>query len=117
MLSKFLKISLVWLLYGSALATNAQQTHDQPKIVGIPFSLHWKNVPVEFKTTSNMLTIKAGEKTDMFRDPSVTYNTNTAPLLLFTPDADFVLSARIAHDFSQNWMGVHLYSGVMTHTG
>lgn len=41
----------------------------------------------------------------MFRDPNVTYNTDNAPKLLFTPDDDFVLTARIEHSFASKWDG------------
>jgi regulation of enolase protein 1 (concanavalin A-like superfamily) len=87
-----------------ALAVSAQQIQE-PKIAAIPFVLQWKNQPLAFQSAGNTLSVTAGEKTDMFRDPNATYNTNTAPLLLFTPDADFVLSARIAHDFAEKWDG------------
>lgn len=104
MLNKFCTLSFLVLVSHTMIAT-AQQAQDKIKIDAIPFSLQWKNQPLSFKTATNSLEIKAGEKTDMFRDPNATYNTNTAPILLFTPDADFVLSARIGHDFAQKWDG------------
>lgn len=51
------------------------------------------------------MNITAGEKTDMFRDPNVTYNTDNAPKLLFEADPDFVLSAAIEHTFTNKWDG------------
>jgi regulation of enolase protein 1 (concanavalin A-like superfamily) len=47
----------------------------------------------------------AGPKTDMFRDPNVTYNTNNAPQMLFRADSNFVLSASIQHSFLNKWDG------------
>ena len=59
----------------------------------------------KFSATNNEMIMVAGEKTDMFRDPNVTYNTDNAPKLLFRPDNDFVLTASIEHSFSSKWDG------------
>jgi len=72
---------------------------------GIPFPLSWDNKPVHYSVNSSILTIDAGPKTDMFRDPNVAYNTDNAPKLLFTADDDFVLTARIEHNFTSKWDG------------
>jgi uncharacterized protein len=75
------------------------------RIDAIPFPMQWENNPLAFSRKANDLTITAGPKTDMFRDPNVTYNTDNAPKLLFTPDADFVLTARIEHPHTSKWDG------------
>ena len=75
------------------------------KLVTIPHPLFWENKPLSCKIANNDLTITAGEKTDMFRDPNVTYNTDNAPKLLFKADDDFVLSAAIEHSFACKWDG------------
>jgi regulation of enolase protein 1 (concanavalin A-like superfamily) len=75
------------------------------KIAGIPGSLRWDNTPKSFSLNGNTLVITAGEKTDMFRDPNVTYNTDNAPKLLFRPDEDFVLTASVDHAFENKWDG------------
>jgi len=98
------KLSVAWFVCSATLAT-AQQTPDTPRIAAIPFPLQWKNQPLHFSATQNTLVLTAGEKTDMFRDPQATYNTNTAPMLMFTPDPDFVFSARIEHNFVNKWDG------------
>ncbi len=72
---------------------------------GIPYPLHWETEPVHFEKKRNSFVIEAGEKTDMFRDPNVTYNTDNAPKLLFKPDDDFVLVCSISHDFISKWDG------------
>lgn len=90
---------LINLCYG--IIMNAQEH----KIAGIPFPLHWENQPQSFQIQHNLLQIVAGEKTDMFRDPNVTYNTDNAPKLLFQPDEDFVLTTAIEHSFSSKWDG------------
>lgn len=81
------------------------QSNDSLKISSIPRSLAWENVPVKYSIQNNILTILAGPKTDMFRDPNVTYNTDNAPKLLFKADDNFVLSASIQHLFLNKWDG------------
>jgi regulation of enolase protein 1 (concanavalin A-like superfamily) len=77
----------------------------EPKIPSIPHKLYWNNEPKSFKIEGNSVTIVAGEKTDMFRDPNVTYNTDNAPKLMFRPDENFVLTSAIEHSFSSKWDG------------
>jgi hypothetical protein len=93
------------------LASTAQQTSAQPKALklpGIPGNMHWENLPLDFTLLGSNLMIKAGPKTDMFRDPNVTYNTDNAPKLLFKADPDFVLTATIQHPFTNKWDGAAL---------
>ncbi|MFY8046895.1 MAG: DUF1349 domain-containing protein, partial [Chitinophagaceae bacterium] len=75
------------------------------RITGIPFPLYWDNPPKNHSVKGSTLTIEAGEKTDMFRDPNVTYNTDNAPKLLFRPDENFVLTAIVEHPFTNKWDG------------
>lgn len=75
------------------------------KIQSIPYPLSWSGQPLNASLGKNSITITAGAKTDMFRDPNVTYNTDTAPKLLFQPDENFVLSASIEHSFRHKWDG------------
>jgi regulation of enolase protein 1 (concanavalin A-like superfamily) len=81
---------------------NAQRTL---KFANIPYPLSWENKPVSFTISSTTINIEAGEKTDMFRDPNVTYNTDNAPKLSFTPAKNFVLTAGIEHHFVSKWDG------------
>lgn len=81
------------------------QKKDSIKINSIPYALYWDNQPIHYTNQNNLLTIIAGPKTDMFRDPNVTYNTDNAPKLLFAPDSNFVLSAAIQHSFANKWDG------------
>jgi uncharacterized protein len=94
--------TLFFLLLLLSLSANAQK---QDNIGTIPHKLFWENKPVSYTLVNNELTIVAGEKTDMFRDPNVTYNTDNAPKLLFKADEDFVLSASIEHAFTNKWDG------------
>jgi uncharacterized protein len=88
-----------------ALVTLGSVAQQPGKLVTIPHPLFWENKPLSYKIVNNDLTIVAGEKTDMFRDPNVTYNTDNAPKLLFKADDDFVLSAAIEHSFASKWDG------------
>lgn len=92
------------LSFSSLNIYNAQQL-DTVKIKSIPVPLTWSNKPNNYFIKSNTLTIVAGEKTDMFRDPNVTYNTDNAPKLLFQPADNFVLTTSIQHSFLNKWDG------------
>ena len=74
-------------------------------IGSIPGQLTWYNTPESYEVKGNSLSIVAAGKTDMFRDPNVTYNTDNAPKLMFQPDDNFVLSASIQHAFLNKWDG------------
>lgn len=91
--------SVLLFQFISALGQNS----DLLNLPSIPKKLAWRNAPKSFKIEKNTLTIEAGEKTDMFRDPNVTYNTDNAPKLLFQPDDDFILSVKVEHDFLNKW--------------
>jgi regulation of enolase protein 1 (concanavalin A-like superfamily) len=75
------------------------------KFSAIPYPLSWENKPLSYTISATAIQIEAGEKTDMFRDPNVTYNTDNAPKLFFTPDQNFVLTAGIKHHFASKWDG------------
>lgn len=85
-----------------AVISHAQQ---QLKLNAIPHTLEWDNKPVAFEISQDKLRITAGGKTDMFRDPNVTYNTDNAPKLLFFADPDFVLTVAIEQAFVNKWDG------------
>ena len=97
-------ISMVILLLILTEKSFAQKI-DSMQIAAIPYSLKWENQPTGFTITKKSVTIVAGEKTDMFRDPNVTYNTDNAPKLLFEAPPDFVLTTSIQHDFANKWDG------------
>jgi regulation of enolase protein 1 (concanavalin A-like superfamily) len=84
--------------------TNAQST-DTIHFAPLPGPLSWDNIPLHFHRDPARLIIEAGEKTDMFRDPNVTYNTDNAPKLLFIADSNFVLTVAIHHNFVSKWDG------------
>jgi regulation of enolase protein 1 (concanavalin A-like superfamily) len=51
----------------------------------------------------NVLTISAAAKTDWFVDPFDGTVANNAPILLFTADAEYVVSARVTVKFVTKW--------------
>jgi hypothetical protein len=50
-----------------------------------------------------VLTISSSPKTDWFVDPFDGTVAKSAPILLFTPDPDYVLSARVTVKFATKW--------------
>jgi len=60
---------------------------------------------LNFSVKNDAIVMIAGPKTDMFRDPNVTYNTDNAPKILFQADDNFVLTAAIEHRFTSKWDG------------
>jgi len=101
-----MKIGFCFLIASSLVYLNATaQQGDSVSVPGIPRGLYWENRAVSFSVKGKELVIVAGEKTDMFRDPNVTYNTDNAPKLLFGGDENFVLIASIEHAFTSKWDG------------
>lgn len=86
------------------LIMNGQRS-DTVRISSIPHPLFVENSPISFSASNNEMTIVAGPRTDMFRDPNVTYNTDNAPKILFPADDNFVLIAAIEHSFKNKWDG------------
>jgi regulation of enolase protein 1 (concanavalin A-like superfamily) len=97
-------MALSVLMNFTSLRTMAQHP-DSLSIASIPHKLFWENQTDKFLIKNNSITIEAGEKTDMFRDPNVAYNTDNAPKLLFKADENFILSASIEHSFTSKWDG------------
>lgn len=100
-----LRLFAVNLVTFTTVSICSAQSADSVKISAIPVPLTWHNKPVNYSVQGNTLTIVAGEKTDMFRDPNVTYNTDNAPKLMFQPADNFVLTASIQHSFVNKWDG------------
>ena len=97
-------LALLLVFHFFPFQINAQQS-DSLIISSIPYKLYWENKPVKFLVRENKLIIEGGEKTDMFRDPNATYNTDNVPKLLFKADENFILSASVEHSFTSKWDG------------
>jgi len=100
-----LKTFLLSLSLLAVVKLSVGQNNNAMRIETIPYALKWENEPKKYSVVKNAITIIADEKTDMFRDPNVTYNTDNAPKLLFMADSDFVITASIEHNFSNKWDG------------
>ena len=74
-----------------------------PSLRTLPGTLAWQNPPRSWHLDGGTLTISAGAKTDWFVDPFDGSVDNNAPILLFTPDPDYVLTARVALKFETKW--------------
>jgi regulation of enolase protein 1 (concanavalin A-like superfamily) len=92
------------LLSGLTMQSMAQDK-DSLSFSPIPRLMVWDNTPSSFSVAADKLIITAGAKTDMFRDPNATYNTDNAPKLLFDADSNFILTANIRHAFTNKWDG------------
>lgn len=103
--SIFLTSFLTLFFLASFKGQGFGQSNDSLSFKPIPKWLKWENKPKEYKITDSTIIISSGEKTDMFRDPNVTYNTDNAPKLMFEADSDFVFSAAIEHAFTSKWDG------------
>jgi len=99
------KSAIYSLLFILLFCRDAKAQKDSVRIKSIPYGMFWENRAQKFSETTNGIVMVTGEKTDMFRDPNVTYNTDNAPKLLFHPDNDFVLTASIEHSFASKWDG------------
>jgi uncharacterized protein len=101
---KYFSRSILFLFILVILGSYVEAQSGNPvEIKEIPYPLSWQNTAQKFSIKP--LTITAGAKTDMFRDPNVTYNTDNAPKLLFKPDDNFTLSVGIEHAFLSKWDG------------
>lgn len=70
----------------------------------VPHMLEWEGVPHDWQINHDQtLQITAGPKTDLFIDPQGTDVQHSAPCLLFAPDPQFTLSARIAVPFASTF--------------
>jgi len=88
---------LVLALLGTALA-------EQTTINGVPGNLTWQNAPAAWHVEHGSdLTIRSGKETDWFVDPFDSAVHNTAPMLLFPPADDYVLSAKVKVGFRTKW--------------
>ena len=104
-MKNFIRLSIFFLSAIISIGESLGQHHDSIRFDGIPKPLKWENRPKEYSINKTSITISAGEKTDMFRDPNVTYNTDNAPKLLFEADSNFVITAAVEHAFVSKWDG------------
>lgn len=93
---------LFLLVAGSASAS------DKPPLAlaALPGPFTWQNQPPDYRTNSSFsLIIPAGKGTDWFVSPMDGSRRDNSPRLLFTPAADFVLSAKVTPQLHAKWDG------------
>ena len=75
------------------------------RLPAVPAELEWRLDPVEWALEKGGgLSIRAGEKTDLFTDPKDGARSDAAPAALFIPpDGSFMLSARVRVDFKSTY--------------
>jgi uncharacterized protein len=88
-------------------------TLDSVLLESVPFPFFWIQEPKDFKVLSgNEMTITAAKGTDIYTFVDGNYYINSAPKLLFTPDSNFIFSAKITPSFDGVYDGgaILLYS-------
>jgi len=81
-----------------AINMSAQQVETQVK--DIPYKLEVHNDPVNYTIADNTIEITAKGKTNLFNNPNGKSNVSNAPMLLFEPNGDFTLSAKVTGQLS-----------------
>jgi uncharacterized protein len=82
------------------LILNAQEI----KISAIPFMMHFENSVQDYAVVSdNHLKMVAPANTDLYITSDGGYEINKSPRLLFSPDSDFILTAKIKPEFVSKW--------------
>ena len=77
---------------------------EQPAINGIPSPFSWQNSPISWHVEhGSELTIRSGKDTDWFVDSFDSAVHNSAPMLLFTPADDYILSTKVKVGFNTKW--------------
>lgn len=96
-------LGVVALVLSLNLACRAQAAGSEVTIPGIPSTLSWENAPESWAFRDGVLRIKAGAKTDLFRDPRGEYMVDNAPTAFFSPPAEFLLSASVKVEFKSDY--------------
>ncbi|RPE06014.1 DUF1349 domain-containing protein [Chitinophaga lutea] len=82
------------------LAALSVSAGDSLRLKAIPHTLQWQTRPATFTVQSdNAFTMTAGKGTDLYASIDGSFYVNNVPKLLFTPDRDFIFSARLRPEF------------------
>jgi hypothetical protein len=99
------------LILVSAPRAPAQETvpsaaDEQIKIKAVPHFFSWINPQKDYRILSDdSVSITASQKTDLFNDAGSGSVAGNAPMLAFTPDDAFVLTAKVTADFKTEFDG------------
>jgi uncharacterized protein len=74
-------------------------------IPNLPSPITWHNEPTtwNYDKATNTLAISAAPKTDTFVESATGTIANSAPVLLFTPTTDFILSSQVTVNFAAKY--------------
>ena len=102
------------VLYAPCFMVSAQESIKSGMAVkAIPYPYTLLESPKEFKVLSdNAIVMTSGKETDLHNPANGSYFRHNAPKFLFTPDANFIFSARVKPSFENQYDGgaILLYS-------
>lgn len=75
----------------------------QLSIPAIPYTLVWQTPALDAKFIDDKLSITAGPRTDLFNDPRGLLTIANTPRLMFRPEGDFMLSAKVTVPFASTY--------------
>lgn len=93
--NQFKLSSIPFLLSWHNTPKSFQMTDINKRISTIPHNLIIHNRPVDYEIEKDRVSITAAGKTNLFNSPSGKSKVANAPLILFEPEADFTMSARV----------------------
>lgn len=98
---RYLLPSILFISFSGAY-TYAQNKKSNFRIKAIPFPLEILNSPVCCTITGDsVIEVTAKGKTNLFNNPNGKYYVQDAPMILFKPDSDFALSARVTGNLKE----------------
>lgn len=93
-----------FLLFLSITFFSALINAQEIKISAIPYTMHFENEVADYAVINDShLKIVAPGKTDLYTTSDGGYVINKSPRLLFKPDSNFILSAKIKLKFKSKW--------------
>lgn len=90
------KLLLIILFLSLSVGNISAQKAETVK--SIPYPLEIINKPVSHMIASDLVRISAAGKTNLFNSPSGDTPVQNAPMILFQPEGDFTLSAKVTGD-------------------
>lgn len=78
------------------LSLNIFAQHKVDKIESIPYDLKVYNSPIAYKIGNNSIEITSDGKTNLFNNPNGSIPVQNASMILFEPDENFTLSAKVS---------------------
>lgn len=103
MLKRFLLPVLSCCLISAAHLLLASEVAALPVVPEVGAGLYWQHPPVSSAYKNGVLRIEAGPHTNWFAPPMGGSVDDNTPRLLFKPEADFVLSAKLKVPFRSTW--------------